>query len=827
MALYRIVNNYYTDILDTINDAYIKNGKNFEKAWDTIDKLHIVKKLSQLMHNLENIQETDKRYWKAQKKVNIFYIIILTFVLVAIVAVFGVFGFLKYKEFKAEKIKLNDLISIYVKYCIYFIICFAVFFVVMLNMGYSIKRANAQLIKNETDFNRFYGLLFNTSQGTLIKDSLVYFGNIINQNLEKAKYDLSRITAQIKEIKNELEKEDGVATIDVDTLTKFKNYLSQINNVTFNQVIGFPEIMNEIRDSLKVFYDEGRGYYNLKLHVVSSSNVYTLREIKRIMNFYYFLTVKRSVDTKESQKNINSILEKLLITPVKNITIQKLMQEKSIFIQFMDTVSQMLVPYELNMSKHSAKIIEKLTTDNMSAEESTWLSDVFIPRLMKSIFIKQKTSLRNIVGNNPNKNNKYYTPDEFLGNIDDMTYLDLREGLELDYLRDLIYLFYQRITVAKGSNNMDDLSFEARKTKDLLMQSMGMIIAVVVTIFVYYASGWYNDYKVIERRHEREVLQLKLKYGLIDSINASPSEQQTGGEEVKEKFKDVLQTLKDMQWKETFNIYMRLILPLTFAIFVISLVASSAVKKDSIYRYNEEIIETNTSEFKGTIDNLYSVLTLIEEQMSAKTTTKETAQALFTGIITQTLNKANIPYDKTKLPKLPVLDTDKAASRIGDIEEISDDMKFMLFSRVKYMIDKFENCNYIVEAANNKFPFPYSELTVDVFLLFAIFAGIAYMTKSFKPLDKYSQIKEWKQKLEDLEDGLVQPTQAEADKIHREALCHENDMESIMFSLKIMFFVFVVLFMLFYSSKLVSTASDFDRGIYNSGYFEKTKCYRK
>ena len=39
MALFKVVSNYYTDILDTINNSYVKNGKTFDSAFNNLNKL--------------------------------------------------------------------------------------------------------------------------------------------------------------------------------------------------------------------------------------------------------------------------------------------------------------------------------------------------------------------------------------------------------------------------------------------------------------------------------------------------------------------------------------------------------------------------------------------------------------------------------------------------------------------------------------------------------------------------------------------------------------------------------------------------------------------
>ena len=88
MAVYRAIGSYYTDILDMVNIAYVKNNNNYEAAWSSLDKLSLIKKLASTMLKLDRLQNTDISYWHSQHTTFVFYIIIFAIVLGLIFAIF-------------------------------------------------------------------------------------------------------------------------------------------------------------------------------------------------------------------------------------------------------------------------------------------------------------------------------------------------------------------------------------------------------------------------------------------------------------------------------------------------------------------------------------------------------------------------------------------------------------------------------------------------------------------------------------------------------------------------------------------------------------------
>ena len=55
--------------------------------------------------------------------------------------------------------------------------------------------------------------------------------------------------------------------------------------------------------------------------------------------------------------------------------------------------------------------------------------------------------------------------------------------------------------------------------------------------------------------------------------------------------------------------------------------------------------------------------------------------------------------------------------------------------------------------------------------------------------------------------------------------CHQVDMDVIIFSIKIAFVAFIILFLIIYSVNIISSSTNFKRGLFNSVYYQQRKCY--
>ena len=231
------------------------------------------------------------------------------------------------------------------------------------------------------------------------------------------------------------------------------------------------------------------------------------------------------------------------------------------------------------------------------------------------------------------------------------------------------------------------------------------------------------------------------------------------------------------------NWFIKVILPFFLLFFVIAMLVSFLKKMEATFYFNREIIENNTNELKNQIKAFDVMLNALSN-------------------------------------KIPEHDR---MQKIEKIELITDQDKAELYTTILKIIDKFEKCNFIVEAAKTELPFPYTEVAVNIFMLLICFGVVFYVIFSFGPLKRIVEIKELQAMKEEL---LITEDMLEFDaRLKNMGICHNENIDDIAWGLKLIFFVFIIMFLMFYSVRIISTSSDFKFGLYNSSYYENSECY--
>lgn len=778
MALYKVISNYYTDILDTINVVYMDNGKNFNVAFDKLDKLSLVKKLAYMSNKLQRVQDSDMNYWKAQQKTFIFYMVTLSLILVAVFI--GVFNFFLYKvkDIKDDPSvyykRPTEIAKAFFLYLTIFLGVFTAFFLLLINLKFAINRAKAQQEKNIEDFKRFRDLLFGSSSGSYVMIFLNYIGLIEKGHTEQAHQLFKTLENEVKKL--EKNKKDNTNNIvDINQLKNYVSSMSMLNATTINNACTFNQLLSDLKENLRNFFADGKGYANLKVQVVSSSNILTLREIKRVMNYYYFLTLKKSTDQniELSEKNKQKLLNQIVIKPIVTITISKLMTDQRTYLDTINQIAQLLVPYEIDLSKHAKFIMDGIIaeTQDINKEKTDFINDLF-KRLYREIFIKQQTSFKNIIGNSNTNESRFYSPDDFIDNMNDMVYTDFNEGLELEYLRTVTNMFYNRISAAKDSNTLDDIKYNGMKSHKLYLYFVILFIIVVCLGLFYYLLSWFDDFQVVlfanSQRETTESTKLEKIYN---------------GEQLSEAKIKLKYEVKKANMQYIVNSIIKLVIPVVCVFFFVSLVYAYSQKQYEVFKYNQDIIEENTSAFMSGINAVYMKLGSLDGQIN------------------------------------------QPLKRVSELSQISDQDKFELFRLMKDMIDRFEKCNYIMEAAKNKLPFPYAEVATDIFMIVALIGGLVYVTTSFKPGSKATDILKLRKQRGEVALGIITFDDSIKKELDDDYICHDNEVEIIVFTLKVIFFLLVFIFLLFYSMKVLSSSTEFGTGIYNSAYFDENRCY--
>ena len=223
-------------------------------------------------------------------------------------------------------------------------------------------------------------------------------------------------------------------------------------------------------------------------------------------------------------------------------------------------------------------------------------------------------------------------------------------------------------------------------------------------------------------------------------------------------------------------------IPLAANIFFICLLISVYKKNVAKYNFNKETIDGNTAILRSSLNDMTTQF----EELDMKISKGQSAQSI-----------KNLP-------------------QIG-LEE-----KTALYNHLKTIIDKFEKCNYVLSTAKSTMPFPYTEVIIDGFILTCIVLCALFVYGKINPLQRIKDIKVLNKLKEKGE--YMDSDEGYANELISKASCHDSDIDSIMFTLKIIFFMFIVMFLIFYATKVVSSTADYEWGIYNSFYFEESMC---
>jgi|UniRef100_A0A6C0BEJ4 hypothetical protein len=239
--------------------------------------------------------------------------------------------------------------------------------------------------------------------------------------------------------------------------------------------------------------------------------------------------------------------------------------------------------------------------------------------------------------------------------------------------------------------------------------------------------------------------------------------------------------LKAIVRTKQINHWIKISLVFGFAIFMMAMLFSYYKKAIDAFEFNRDTIETNTG-------NLLDAITRLDTQF---------------GVIKQKIG--NNSY-----------------MRITDLKDITDDMKADLFKDILDLVDKYEKCNYIINVSQNHLPFPYTELILDGFMIGASALCFVYVFGQMSPLERLSKIKKLNKMREEV--SFI-PDDEMSKLVDLEKICNDEQIDTIAFTLKIIIFSFIFMFLLFYTFTIISSTGDFKNGLYNSVYFEESRCY--
>ena len=446
-----------------------------------------------------------------------------------------------------------------------------------------------------------------------------------------------------------------------------------------------------------------------------------------------------------------------------------------------ESISASLVSQNINITKYNDYMLSEITKDMRSGDltsKSSIVADT-LSQISKSVAMKRQLKAK------PQGTERYLDDADFVEVVDGMTFVQFKNTLETENINYIVNEFYKKISEAvnRKDETMENIYFNAAKQHDMWNTVIIMTTITIVLVWVNYFIG-----VLALKPYLHEDLKEKLKTATKDAetkrlaANNAPSDDKLTSEAKAAAYE--VEIIYREKRNRTVNWIIRMIIPACFMIFIIAMMFGVLKKAKSKHEFNVDMIESNTSILRSAVDQLKnkvsSLILTIPEQDSYK--------------------------------------------KIKDLDAITEDNKIAIYQDMKSIIEKFEKCNFILESQKNQLPFPYSDVAMGGFMIFVTILCMLYVLSALKPVSRLKNIKDLN-KLK-AEAAIANMNQAKAIQRELELMiaCHEDDIDAVVFTLKVVFFIFIVTFLIFYSTKVVTSSSDYKNGLYNSGYFETSNC---
>lgn len=927
MSVYKVISNYYTDLLNFLSEEDKKyNGlKNMFQDMTPDKKKIIVTKLSEMMLRFDTAFKNEISYWQQNKKEQTFFnalywiILIILFVLTVMMYIF------KMKEIKEEGGNIFQHGKSLLTFIIGYQIILSVFVLLMINVKNNKKLCNGQiqLLKEDLRFYSNYVFIGGSQENLATVFSFIGYWRRNNKSNAKAlSKDLQRDTS-LSPIVN-------LFPITNDSKSKVKDDDSGNTNIIGKEIEVYDLLKEDIQNSLKKFYNDGEGYIDIKKLLLLSNPIMMLKEVKRIMYYYNNLGYRKVEDSKAStDKKDKDVIRDVVVTPILNLLQNAMADGNNVsdadlnnavilnegndkFKESMDNLItgyvylavfclpiytksapesylERYMPQNIDINSTSTKFLQGVKTafskvynndyktifaEAQKIDDSTPLIEDlvknFIPMfndLYYRVFANLEGSvwfpfnktyitsnilqkLQNVPGS--------YLPDDYKKKFVNIVYQDIvgpvsssfdiiqvkRSELINDISTALVPL---NIDILKYQNYVVNLVIESNKSAQKFIDEINDLMTQIQKSLtnkreLFNNEKLANDYKykdyadftslvdTLSYQEFKENLQVNYFEDVVDKFYSAISESVNmkkpnlrniyykrqnslklwkvvvimliitlilfmirflaGVVEEKSNIKYV-KPQKDCDKPFAMNDYMnrnanwyiKLILPIFIVIFLIAMLIAFKKKMEASFEFNLEIIENNTNELKSALSDLSTKLDDIDSR----------------------------------------LDMSQMGYKIGILDKITVDDKKDLLENIKKVIDKYEKCNYIIESGKNQVPFPYAEVVMHGFMLLLSVIAVIYVLVVFGPLSRIKDIKYMNKLKEELQ--FSTDISSFSQKMTSISMCHNEAMEGLVFSMKIIFFFFILMFLMFYSVKIISTANDFKSGLYNSSYFEDSRCY--
>lgn len=568
---------------------------------------------------------------------------------------------------------------------------------------------------------------------------------------------------------------------------KLFDYLKTLTTVTkdskgktIQTPVDKPHIFEAINKMMSTFYDLVKKHYSDLVVLAPGDNQFLFD--KQFVTGTLMDKINGLTALEEEYKvYIKDTMYNILITPIQ----VDLNSPEAKLNNLMEKVSKSVIDNQININKYNEFLLKEVTKgikEGNVQQKTEMLSDV-ISQLIKAIAMKKL-----LKGAPDPMAERFLEQSDFNEIIDDMQYRELKSKLDSTHLNFIIDAFYNKISdsISRNDNTLDNIYFMAQKRHKLYHTAMITCIVTVGIVWFNYTMDnigmqkyLYTD--LMKKLEEKQKIVSTLRSGM----NGMKDEEQKKTVELKLKSQNYeLELLYREKRNRTINWIVRTIMPLFVYVFIICILIAMYKKMKAVHDFNVDLIETNTNVLKNTSKDLKDLLDSIDL----------------------------------------IVSYGDGYKKIKELTNITSDHKVEIYKGIKLLIEKYEKCNFILEAQKSQLPFPYSDLAINFFMVIVCLMCFFYVFGQLKPIGRLKQIKELNKMKE--ESLIADKTAIKLMKKELDFMmsCHEDDIDAVIFTLKVVFFIFIITFLIFYSSKVISSAGEYQNGLYNSGFFENSVC---
>lgn len=193
--------------------------------------------------------------------------------------------------------------------------------------------------------------------------------------------------------------------------------------------------------------------------------------------------------------------------------------------------------------------------------------------------------------------------------------------------------------------------------------------------------------------------------------------------------------------------------------------------------------------------------------------------------ITQNTNAINVNVGKLKTMLEDItkgIKKEDLLLPIKDISTVTEDDKMSLYLVMRSILSNYDKCNFIIGNNQRDLPFPYADVFADGLMVGVIICAIVYILFKFAPIERLTELKDLYEYKETAETLVNDPSFIK--EISVKYSCHADNVESIMMTVRLLFATSIIVFMFMYTIRVVNSTNMYRIGLYNSKYFQKSRC---